>query len=507
MTPIFYGTGPTTGNGIGRLNEALGCVVYEELNGGYYLELQYPADGEFAPDLQSGGALGVICPSWTVGNSGGAEVIVNGFYTELFDIYSTELTIDGVLKVLANHRSRVLSGRVYAGTNIYGSVAAMVSDTCPTTTIEQHGVYNGSQSFAVTDTPKSLLSCIIGGEESMATEWNYEFAFSTRPLDNTKELSVWQFTRRGDNRGAVIRYGYNLTDLNYTTDKIGAFNAILPWATAKNGNKVILVDGHDENPMLVQPTNPPAGPIYAVAMDFTSEIEGAVTLSALENAARDYLDTHTPWLASETITADFVNNAEIEEQAAEIWLGDTVTVSWRAANITASMRVVGYEYDTLAESYLRMTLGQQQLEFVAVTGDIGYAGATSGGVSGADYITEVGTSGIWTWRKWSSGRAECVGKATYDLTLSTQWGSSGIYYNTGGAVSETLPNGLFTYADECFYNVSAVNASGGDSWPCIASGTPLSTSNTCGIYLLRIGQQNTQKTFSVSWRVVGRWSA
>ena len=30
-----------------------------------------------------------------------------------------------------------------------------------------------------------------------------------------------------------------------------------------------------------------------------------------------------------------------------------------------------------------------------------------------DYIVEQGTSGIWTYRKWNSGIAECWGKKTY----------------------------------------------------------------------------------------------
>ena len=53
------------------------------------------------------------------------------------------------------------------------------------------------------------------------------------------------------------------------------------------------------------------------------------------------------------------------------------------------------------------------------TGPQGPKGATGpqgpkgpAGDSGADYITEKGTSGIWTYRKYSSGIAECWGKYT-----------------------------------------------------------------------------------------------
>ena len=39
-----------------------------------------------------------------------------------------------------------------------------------------------------------------------------------------------------------------------------------------------------------------------------------------------------------------------------------------------------------------------------------------------DYIVEQGTSGIWTYRKWNSGVAECWGKGTISGTW-TAWGS------------------------------------------------------------------------------------
>lgn len=48
----------------------------------------------------------------------------------------------------------------------------------------------------------------------------------------------------------------------------------------------------------------------------------------------------------------------------------------------------------------------------------------------ADYIVEQGTSGIWTYRKWNSGIAEC-------------WGRTGIVVPTNGVYSVAFPTGLF----------------------------------------------------------------
>jgi len=56
-----------------------------------------------------------------------------------------------------------------------------------------------------------------------------------------------------------------------------------------------------------------------------------------------------------------------------------------------------------------------------------------------DYIVEEGTSGIWTYRKWNSGIAECWGYKTISTTFAS-WGSW--YYIS--VTGENYPTGLFT---------------------------------------------------------------
>lgn len=55
-------------------------------------------------------------------------------------------------------------------------------------------------------------------------------------------------------------------------------------------------------------------------------------------------------------------------------------------------------------------------------------------------IVEQGTSGIWTYRKWSDGTAECWGKDAGGTYTATAWGSW--YYIRKDAV-ESYPEGLF----------------------------------------------------------------
>ena len=73
-----------------------------------------------------------------------------------------------------------------------------------------------------------------------------------------------------------------------------------------------------------------------------------------------------------------------------------------------------------------------------------YADSVAGGTA-ADYVVEQGTSGIWTYRKWSSGIVECWGAQSYsNISVSSAWGS--VYESAGQKL--TFPSGLFTAAPD-----------------------------------------------------------
>lgn len=47
---------------------------------------------------------------------------------------------------------------------------------------------------------------------------------------------------------------------------------------------------------------------------------------------------------------------------------------------------------------------------------------------GVDYVTEQGTSGVWTYRKWKSGLAECWGRTEFEGTYGTGQLQSGFTF-------------------------------------------------------------------------------
>jgi hypothetical protein len=118
----------------------------------------------------------------------------------------------------------------------------------------------------------------------------------------------------------------------------------------------------------------------------------------------------------------------------------------------------------------------------------------------SDCVIEQGTSGIWTYRKWASGIAECWGVQTgLTANLTTQWGSSGFYYNGGDGKAPNFP---FAFATKPAVTVSVENDSG-FSLIVMTSGSGGSTTKAPTVQLCRAGSASSV-AYTLYWNVVGR---
>ena len=70
----------------------------------------------------------------------------------------------------------------------------------------------------------------------------------------------------------------------------------------------------------------------------------------------------------------------------------------------------------------------------------------------ADFVIQQGTSGVWTYRKWKSGTAECWGQYSFTTAISTAWG---VLYESGAIA---LPNFPFTFAEIPHVHISTENS-------------------------------------------------
>ena len=116
----------------------------------------------------------------------------------------------------------------------------------------------------------------------------------------------------------------------------------------------------------------------------------------------------------------------------------------------------------------------------------------------ADYIEATGTSGIWTYEKWHSGKAVCRG--THEITIS-----SGGLSTTGNVYSKSqsvaYPSGLFLSVENMNAFV-AESTSDNAAW----CGHYKNGSATAAHYqLFRGGQLTSAMTYKVDILAVGRW--
>lgn len=119
------------------------------------------------------------------------------------------------------------------------------------------------------------------------------------------------------------------------------------------------------------------------------------------------------------------------------------------------------------------------------------------GSSLADYVAEQGTDGIWTYRKWNSGIAECWGTYTWTNTEWSAWGN--LQEGTGSYTN--YPTSLFNATPylQCTVSPTSVGLAGIELW----SGA--SASRTPTLIPIRGNAGATNVAVSVDLYAIGRW--
>lgn len=124
-----------------------------------------------------------------------------------------------------------------------------------------------------------------------------------------------------------------------------------------------------------------------------------------------------------------------------------------------------------------------------------FTGGVYIGEKSLDHVVEEGTNGIWTYRKWSSGIAECRGiHVQEDVAITTAWGT--LFESPGYVVD--LPSGLFVETPQ--FSIT-LTGSGGVMLETYSEGSATQTPHMCAIrpFAMTIDIVNT------SIIAYGRW--
>lgn len=353
MIPVLYLPNAVdfSSFGLGVLTDTISCEVTEERNGVFECLLKYQVSG------QHYGLITKECIIKAKPNDTAVD--------QAFRIYRITKPLNGIVTIYGQHISYDLANvPVLPFSTESRSPQFILSQLLSgDTRFTGWTDYSDAKAFSVTQ-PKSVRACLGGTEGSMLSKWHGEFEW-----DN---FTVKFHSHRGQKTGVVIEYGKNLTALEQDEDNSGVYTALLPYA-------VYTPEGADTETVVTLPEV--TLPIVTseivrsktLIMDFSDQFDGVVTEDALRAKANSYIKANPLGATIPTVKVSFEPLWKQPEYSAlleRVNLCDTVTIRHSALGVSVSAMVIETVYDTLAERYKSISLGQSKSSMITTISEV-----------------------------------------------------------------------------------------------------------------------------------------
>ena len=354
MIPVLYPANAAdfSSFGLGVLTDTISCEVTEERNGVFECLLKYPVSG------QHYGLITKECIINAKPNDTAAD--------QAFRIYRITKPLNGIVTIYGQHISYDLANvPVLPFSTESRSPQLILSQLLAgDTRFTGWTDYSDAKAFSVTQ-PKSVRACLGGTEGSMLSKWYGEFEW-----DN---FTVKFHSHRGQKTGVVIEYGKNLTALEQDEDNSGVYTALLPYA-------VYTPEGADTETVVTLPevTLPIVTSEIVRAktliMDFSDQFgDAAITEETLRAKANSYIKANPLGATIPTVKVSFEPLWKQPEYSAlleRVNLCDTVTIRHSLLGVSVSAMVIETVYDTLAERYKSISLGQSKSSMITTISEV-----------------------------------------------------------------------------------------------------------------------------------------
>ena len=323
--------------GLGGLPDAINPAVTEERNGPYTFEMQYPVKGVRFSDLRRQRII---------------KVKPNPYdHTQAFRIKKIDKPINGIVSVYAEHISYDLSGVPVAPFNA-GSCAEALTRMKTNAIVDcpfDFWTDKTTTGTMQTNVPASLRSLLGGTQGSILDTYGkgeYEF-------DNH---SVKLHLNRGEDRGVVLRYGKNITDIKQEENCANMATGVCGfWYTEDSGvvSQLVKIEG-----------NFPYENILTV--DFSSEWQDKPTTDQVKARIQKYIEENELTKPKISITVSFIDTPPTPEMQAlsTVRLCDTVTVKFEKLGIDAKAKIIKTVYDVLNDRYSSIEIGDAKTNLV-----------------------------------------------------------------------------------------------------------------------------------------------
>lgn len=332
-------------NGLGILSDATDCTITEDLEGVSVLSMTYPVGGNHWLDIDVGRVI-VARP--------------NEFTAEQpYVIKKISKAMGGSIKIDAEHLCYSADGIMVSGFNAGNSGIFR-------TEVNDNAVNNltgisfdtdivkvaASAHIGVYHPPRSMLSLLLDGDDSFRGLFGGEIEY-----DGTL---IFAHQHRGADRGVTIRYGKNLVALTQTRSVRDFALWGYPYWYSENADGIQYVELPEK--VLLYGVSEYSDTARTEPIDLTSKFETAPTVTALRQAAAEWINENWKSAPQYSITLSFVELSKTTEYAniaaAEtVMLGDTLTVVQPEMGITAKLRIVKTVYDVLRSRYKSIDVG------------------------------------------------------------------------------------------------------------------------------------------------------
>lgn len=345
-----------TSNGLGALPDAASCVVTEERNGEYEVEMEYPLTGRHFHDIQKRRILYVKPNPYDD--------------PQPFRIYSIAKPINGVVTVHAAHLSYDTSGSIVKlfpadASSASAAMSYLKNFSVPSTPFTFFTNVGKAGTMSVPK-PSSIRSLLGGSDGSILDTFGGEYLFD--------KWKISLLESRGANRGVTIRYGKNMTDLEQEENDTDFYTGVYPfwYSESENGGLVTLSDNNGI-------VNAPGTydfvkimPLDLSSEDFskeTTDSDGSTitiekpTEAELLAAAQKYISDNKIGIPKVSLDVSFVMLAQSEEykdfaRLETVKLCDTVTVEFEKLGVKTTAKCIKTVYNVLTDKYNSIELGE-----------------------------------------------------------------------------------------------------------------------------------------------------
>lgn len=338
MIPILFPPNETdfSTQGLGALSAAISCVVTEERNGQYELELVYPMIGVHYGEITD------RCIIWAIPSPYRNP--------QPFRIYRHSKPMNGKVTFYAQHISYDLSGIPLNPCSAGSAAAAMVALETQVAVPSKFRYWTdkSTQAEFSNSVPSTSRSVLGGKQGSILDVYGGEYEWDV--------FTVKLYNERGRDNGVVIRYGKNLTDLEQEKNISNVSTGIYPYWTDSEGGDLVVCD-----PPIV---NAPGTYDFTrvVPVDFSGDFDDKPTPEQLKARADTYVTANKIGVPKVSITASFAQLDQTDEYSdlrllEKVDLCDTATVQFSALGVDAKAKVILIETDVLLERYKNVKLG------------------------------------------------------------------------------------------------------------------------------------------------------